>query len=309
MKSLSQIREASGDKEAYQKFFNKTLKKYGVTEPDQLSDKDKKKFYDEIDAGWEGDNEEPEPEDDVKESVELEEGKKVLAKKGDYAFFKDTRKDINYVTYKGKEIATGYFDQDSDAWWLDISDRKGEVAFDKTAASVVDYFIKKKITESVELDEGNISGVTKALASLATKPEYKKIKNALNGLANPVNKKDKDIAKGINKRLRQLATKVDKKAAAKLIKVADLAATYESVDLEEAVSVDMRTRGYKEAVKRGLLRQAKKEACGTHSKKKKKTSLEQTFDEITSEDVTTADVADAPKPLSIIKRKKKKEDA
>jgi len=49
--------EASGGKEAYQKFFNAKLKKYGVKSPAELSDDDKKKFYDEIDAEWEGDNE------------------------------------------------------------------------------------------------------------------------------------------------------------------------------------------------------------------------------------------------------------
>ena len=50
--------EATGDKEAYKKFFNAKLKKYGVTSPSQLKGDDKKKFYDEIDAEWEGDNEE-----------------------------------------------------------------------------------------------------------------------------------------------------------------------------------------------------------------------------------------------------------
>ena len=60
MKTLKQIREASGGKEAYQKFFNSLLKKYGVKSPSELDDKQKKKFYDEIDAGWEGDNEKPE---------------------------------------------------------------------------------------------------------------------------------------------------------------------------------------------------------------------------------------------------------
>jgi hypothetical protein len=48
----------SGDKEAYNKFFDAKLKKYGVKSPDELSGEDKKKFYDEIDAEWEGDNEE-----------------------------------------------------------------------------------------------------------------------------------------------------------------------------------------------------------------------------------------------------------
>ena len=57
MKTLKQIREEKGDKEAYQKFFNKTLKKFGVKSPAELEDDKKKKFYNEIDAGWEGDNE------------------------------------------------------------------------------------------------------------------------------------------------------------------------------------------------------------------------------------------------------------
>lgn len=50
--------EATGDKEAYKKFFDAKLKKYGVTSPAQLKGDDKKKFYDEIDAEWKGDNEE-----------------------------------------------------------------------------------------------------------------------------------------------------------------------------------------------------------------------------------------------------------
>ena len=50
--------EASGGKEAYQKFFNAKLKKYGVKSPAELDDDEKKKFYNEIDKEWEGDNEE-----------------------------------------------------------------------------------------------------------------------------------------------------------------------------------------------------------------------------------------------------------
>jgi hypothetical protein len=60
MKSLKQIREASGGKEAYQKFFNSLLKKFGVSSPSELSGDKKKKFYDALDAGWDGDNEKPE---------------------------------------------------------------------------------------------------------------------------------------------------------------------------------------------------------------------------------------------------------
>ena len=42
----------------YKAFFNKMLKKYGVKEPDQLDPEKKKKFFDEIDSGWDaGENE------------------------------------------------------------------------------------------------------------------------------------------------------------------------------------------------------------------------------------------------------------
>jgi hypothetical protein len=54
------ISEASGDKEAYKKFFDAALKKFKVTSPAELKGDQKKKFYDYIDAGWEGDNEKAE---------------------------------------------------------------------------------------------------------------------------------------------------------------------------------------------------------------------------------------------------------
>ena len=41
------------DEDAYTEFFNKKLKKYGVKSPDELSDDDRKKFFDEIDSEWE----------------------------------------------------------------------------------------------------------------------------------------------------------------------------------------------------------------------------------------------------------------
>jgi len=56
MKTLSHIREASGGKEAYQKFFNSLLKKYGVDSPSELSGDKKKKFFNDVDKGWEGDD-------------------------------------------------------------------------------------------------------------------------------------------------------------------------------------------------------------------------------------------------------------
>lgn len=47
----------SGDKEAYKKFFMAALKKFGVTEPDQLTGDKKKEFFNYIDKNWKGDNE------------------------------------------------------------------------------------------------------------------------------------------------------------------------------------------------------------------------------------------------------------
>ncbi len=41
----------------YQKFFNKKLKKWGVSSPAELSDEDKKKFFDEIEREWTGEKE------------------------------------------------------------------------------------------------------------------------------------------------------------------------------------------------------------------------------------------------------------
>jgi hypothetical protein len=60
MKSIRQIREASGGKEAYQKFFNSILKKFGVDSPSDLKGDKKKAFFDAIDNGWDGDNEKAE---------------------------------------------------------------------------------------------------------------------------------------------------------------------------------------------------------------------------------------------------------
>ena len=56
MKSIKQIREASGGKEAYMKFFNSLLKKFGVDSPSELSGDKKKKFFNAVDKGWEGDD-------------------------------------------------------------------------------------------------------------------------------------------------------------------------------------------------------------------------------------------------------------
>ena len=68
------LREAEGkeivkEETEYQKFFTKKLEKFGVSSPDELSVEDKKKFFDEIDAEWEGEKEEPE--NDVNEAKNI----------------------------------------------------------------------------------------------------------------------------------------------------------------------------------------------------------------------------------------------
>ncbi len=55
---LKEILENINEKEsAYKKFFDKKLKKYGAKSPADLKGADKKKFFDEVDKEWEGDNE------------------------------------------------------------------------------------------------------------------------------------------------------------------------------------------------------------------------------------------------------------
>ena len=57
MKLFKELVLGEGTKAEYQAFFNKKLKKFGVKSPSELSAEDKKKFYNEIDKEWEGENE------------------------------------------------------------------------------------------------------------------------------------------------------------------------------------------------------------------------------------------------------------
>jgi len=72
MKSLKNIREASGGKEAYMKFFNSLLKKFGADSPSELEGDKKTKFFNALDKGWDGDNEKDES---IAEKVKAKPGK------------------------------------------------------------------------------------------------------------------------------------------------------------------------------------------------------------------------------------------
>ena len=50
--------EATGDKEAYEKFFQSALKKFGVKSPAELKGDKKKEFFNYVDKNWTGDHEE-----------------------------------------------------------------------------------------------------------------------------------------------------------------------------------------------------------------------------------------------------------
>jgi len=63
-KGSEEVAEEPGDKEDYMKFFAGKMKKYGVKSPSELSDEDKKKFFNEIEKDWKHDS---------KEEVEVEE--------------------------------------------------------------------------------------------------------------------------------------------------------------------------------------------------------------------------------------------
>lgn len=67
MKSFREWLNEKEGKESYQVFFKKKLEKFGVKSASELSGDDKKKFFDEVDAEWEGENEEPEA-GDINES-------------------------------------------------------------------------------------------------------------------------------------------------------------------------------------------------------------------------------------------------
>ena len=57
---LRESEEKKEGKESYKDFFQGKLDKYKVKSPSELSDEDKSKFFNEIEAEWEGEKEEPE---------------------------------------------------------------------------------------------------------------------------------------------------------------------------------------------------------------------------------------------------------
>ena len=84
LKEWEDAAEASGGKAEYQKFFNATLKKFGVSSPDELEGKKKKEFFDYIDKNWTADHEEV----DIHKSYKVD---------GRRANFREKMKKLGYI--------------------------------------------------------------------------------------------------------------------------------------------------------------------------------------------------------------------
>ena len=124
-------KDVKGDKEAYQKFFQGMLKKFGVKSPAELSGDKEKEFYDAIDAGWKADDEKKES---IDEEISLDEGMKMVNKKTG----KDVTKHVNdflagKIDRETFEKRAGLTPKDRQKHWLDT--KKEEVV--KEAYKVV----------------------------------------------------------------------------------------------------------------------------------------------------------------------------
>lgn len=95
--------EATGDKEAYQKFFQSALKKFGVKSPAELKGDKKKEFFDYVDKNWTGDHEEQTKKEQVMTKKSL--------KDAVYSMKKKKSKVTEAITIGGLEVGEQEFDK------------------------------------------------------------------------------------------------------------------------------------------------------------------------------------------------------
>jgi|TARA_B100000470_G_scaffold221927_1_gene213977 hypothetical protein len=150
MKTLSQIREASGGKEAYQKFFNSLLKKFGVDSPSELKGDKKKKFFDALDSGWDGDNEKPEAGDKKNEAKKVK-----PPKQGDRdEYYRRVDKvDKAWGIGAGKKSLSDLSKGDLKKYFADRDKALGHDIFDSVQETTI------MIGEKVKAGKGNIKDV------------------------------------------------------------------------------------------------------------------------------------------------------
>ena len=137
-KKSQEVNEAN--KGTYKEFFKGMLKKYKIKSPSELSKEDKVKFYDEIDAGWDAENE-----------TDLDESK------------------LNEKWWMNKEVASYEF-KNADKDFFEIWDDKMVIAYPKKVA-------QRGITFKT-LDELN-KYLAKYFDYSVTEEDYKKIQSKL----------------------------------------------------------------------------------------------------------------------------------
>lgn len=272
---------ASGDKEAYQAFFKKALKKFGVDEPDQLSGDKKKEFFDYVDKNWKADNE-----------TDIDEAANPFDIYSSMKGWEKASKDLEKALAKAKKMS----DKKKAREYMFKVQKKYQ-KFGATDTEPNSYIRQELgMNEEVEITEGfDVPNI-----------DYSKLKDYKGFQDINIKKmiKANNFAKFNVKTIQDVIVWLN--MVAMQWKAGNLK---EEVEIEEAVAVDMRTKGYREAVKRALLRQEKKTV------KKKKDAYEVKNDDVLEndgvsskpkkEEVTTADVATTPKPLSTMRRKKK----
>jgi hypothetical protein len=164
------VKEVMVEEAEYQTFFKKALEKAGKGIND-MSDDEKKAFFNKVDTAWNSKGEKNEEltgkqhkldidkDGDIggDDLADLRAGKKVDEavdiKDGKYRFY--SKDGVGYLTYGGKELASGDYDMEdgSNSYWMSHSSFKGsQKAFD-TGKDVIKYFKSKNITtESVNED-------------------------------------------------------------------------------------------------------------------------------------------------------------
>jgi hypothetical protein len=185
-------KDTKGDKEAYTKFFNDTLKKYGVKSPAELKGDDEKKFYDEIDAGWKADDEKPEK----NESAILGESLGDIKKKGK-----------SLEAYAKKHGGIDKIDMLLVANMLKRGDEAGAVKYANTLdTDPRDYILNLIYAESVEEMEGDEGDVEEGLVGNLIKKGAKRF----------LTRKGRNDAR--NKKLKKLKSKASELRRSKKLK-------------------------------------------------------------------------------------------
>ena len=88
------IKEVTGDKEEYQKFFNAAMKKFGIKSPAELKGDKEKEFYNYVDKNWKADHEES-----VKEARKVGKEPWIPFAKGDPFITKDLDAETGRKTF------------------------------------------------------------------------------------------------------------------------------------------------------------------------------------------------------------------